>query len=328
VSGCPHSSLRELRRIAFASRGRLVAVVAGMRRLAAVSLFVIGGCTSGEPIEIEVSAPDEALPADLRAGDIVRMADIAVEVPAAGEIVTLVADADDGTHLELTLANRDGLVELLVNAPTVEPIVIAAGASAPCQDGAYNLSGHKWTTEYRWMFAAGTTPTANSRDNVETAIVRAANAIQNSRNDCGLADNVSATQRYLGRTATRPNIPATTTTLSCGTRDNTSSVGFGGLPKAYLGAACTWTDGNGHALEGDVKLSTRHDWFALDVPSSCSGRFGVQPVMAHEFGHVFGLAHVSESNHPNLTMSTAVSSCSNGAYSLGLGDVRALRQLY
>ena len=48
----------------------------------------------------------------------------------------------------------------------------------------------------------------------------------------------------------------------------------------------------------------------------------------HELGHVFGLNHVSESGHPNLTMSTAARDCSNAPLSLGLGDVRALRQLY
>jgi hypothetical protein len=64
------------------------------------------------------------------------------------------------------------------------------------------------------------------------------------------------------------------------------------------------------------------------VPPSCTNRFGVQAVGTHELGRVFGLGHVSESAHPHLTMSTAVTACSNAAVSLGLGDVRALRQLY
>ena len=67
---------------------------------------------------------------------------------------------------------------------------------------------------------------------------------------------------------------------------------------------------------------------ALTVPTGCSNRFGVQAVGVHELGHVFVLNHVSESAHPNLTMSTAARACSNAPLSLGLGDVRALRQLY
>jgi hypothetical protein len=299
-----------------------------MRRTACL-LVLLGACSlDAPPTEVEIAGPADALPADLRAGDIVHMNGVAVEVPALGETVTLAADGDDGSHLELTIAHfADDHVEVLVDAPVLEPDVLEASVGA-CQDGAYHLMGHKWTTEYRWMFAAATTPSANSVANVETALIHAGNAIANSRNDCGLADQVSATQRYLGRTAAKPNISATTTSVSCGSRDNTSSVGFGGLPNAYLGVACTWSDGNHHALEGDVRLSTRHAWFALDVPSGCSNRFGVQAVATHEFGHVFGLNHVSEADHPNLTMSTAAASCSNAPYSLGLGDVRALRQLY
>ena len=64
------------------------------------------------------------------------------------------------------------------------------------------------------------------------------------------------------------------------------------------------------------------------MPSGCSNRYGVEAVATHEFGHVFGLGHVSETNHPTLTMSTAAGACSNAPYSLGLGDVRALRSLY
>jgi hypothetical protein len=277
---------------------------------------------------VEVSA-DEPLPPDLRMGDIVRAGDISVEVPAPGETVQITADGDDGRHVELTISNPlDGVVSLVANDPQIEPIVIASGSPGACQDGAYNLAGHSWTAEYSWKFQAGSTPSANSKDNVETALTHAANAIVNSRNDCGLADHVSATHRYLGRTSAAPNVKARIDTVTCGTRDNTSSVGFGALPSAYLGVACTWSDGHGVALEGDVKLSTRHAWFALGVPGGCSNRYGVQAIATHELGHVFGLAHVSESAHPNLTMSTAAAPCSNAPYTLGLGDVRALRRLY
>lgn len=296
-------------------------------------LGVLGGlaaCTVGDP-PLEVSA-DDPLPAELRAGDIVYKGELAVEVPQAGETVTIMVDSDDGRGFELSITNPlDGLVSIVntTSAPDSEPIVIAAANTNPCDDGAFHLSGHKWTTDYQWRFQAGSTPSANSKDNVETGLIHAANAITTSRNSCGLADQVSATASYLGRSGAAPNIQGTTTTITCGTRDNVNVVGFGNLPIATLGVACSWTDGAGNALEGDVKLSTKHSWYALAVPAGCSGaRYGIQPVATHEFGHVFGLAHVSESNHPNLTMSTATANCTNAALSLGLGDVRALRQLY
>lgn len=282
---------------------------------------------SHEPIEVSA---DDPLPAGLRTGDVVHRGELAVEVPEVGETVTVTVDGDDGTSFALSITqSAGGEVSLVDAAPDDEPLVIAAAAAGPCEDGAFHVAGHVWTTEYQWRFQAGSTPTANSKDNVETGLQRAANAIETSRNDCGLADQVSATARYLGRTASAPNIKSTSTTVTCGARDNANVVGFGNLPPSYLGVACSWADGAGHALEGDVRLSAKHRWFALDVPTGCSGaRYGIQAVATHELGHVFGLAHVSESAHPNLTMSTAAANCTNAPLTLGLGDVRGLRQLY
>jgi len=298
-----------------------------MRTRLILSLGLLGGCLAAdEPDPLEVSA-DEPLPIELAAGDIVRAHDISVVVPERGESVTITVEAEDGTARALTIRHPlDGAIEVISPAP--DPVVIAAGATAVCQDGAYKLAGHKWTSTYKWRFQASSTPDANSTANVETALKNAAYAITSSRNDCGLADQVSATQQYLGRTTIGPNVTATSTTMTCGNRDGTNAVGFGRLPTNYLGVACSWFDGAGTALEGDVRLDRARAWYALAVPEGCTGKVGIQPVATHEFGHVFGLGHVSEASHPNMTMSTANASCTNSAYSLGLGDVRGLRQLY
>jgi hypothetical protein len=64
------------------------------------------------------------------------------------------------------------------------------------------------------------------------------------------------------------------------------------------------------------------------VPSGCSNRFSVESTATHEFGHVFGLAHVAESTHGNLTMSPSMGPCSAAPETLGKGDVLGLRALY
>jgi predicted Zn-dependent protease len=68
--------------------------------------------------------------------------------------------------------------------------------------------------------------------------------------------------------------------------------------------------------------------FYVNKPSSCSNRYSIEAVATHEFGHAFGLAHVSETYHPSLTMSTVIRSCQASESTLGLGDVRGLNALY
>ena len=54
-----------------------------------------------------------------------------------------------------------------------------------------------------------------------------------------------------------------------------------------------------------------------------------QGVQTHEYGHAFGMGHVSEADHGNLTMSTNINGAwSNFEASLGRGDVLGLRSLY
>jgi hypothetical protein len=300
----------------------------GIRAVGGLILLApFAACTIGE--EPRVVSAEEPLPDDVVAGDVVRRGDIELVVPEPGQEVLMIADLEDGTSIELAIRNPlGGAVEIL--EPTVEEpdtLVLAAGALGACDDGAFSLSGHKWTSQYQWKYQSGSTPSANNKDNVEAALKNAAAAITTSRNNCGLADLVSATQSYRGRTSAGPAVHAQNGVVTCGSTDGNNVVGFGSLPAGTLGVACSWTSG-GAAVEGDIKLSTRNKWYALGVPSGCSNSFGVQAIAAHEFGHVFGLGHVSESTHPNLTMSTAARACSNAPLTLGRGDVRGLRQLY
>jgi hypothetical protein len=304
-------------------------------------LVALAGCTADVSV-LEVSA-DEPFPAELREGDIVRAGEISLVVPAPGETVSIAVDRDDGTTFDLAIENpvdapvrivppRRSQGELPELAPgnTALPVAetVVAEAVNPCTDGAYVLQGFHWAVNYRWFFDAGSTPSANSQANVEVGLRTAANAITQQRNSCGFADQVSATNSYGGRTTKTPNIPNSSTTVRCGTRDGSNVVGFGTLPPGYLGLTCSWWDGNNAALEADVKLATRYAWFAEAVPAGCSNKYGIEQVGTHEFGHAFGLAHVSQSAHAELTMSPISSACSNGKLTLGLGDVRGLRAIY
>ena len=277
----------------------------------------------------DVSA-DDPLPADLQAGDTVHRGDIAVVVPDPGQTAAVVADNEDGTVIELVIANDEtGRVQLVEAEAPTEPVAVAAFAVPnQCSDGAYHLEGAKWNQQVVWYFDAGTTPSANSVDNVETGIKTAAAAIVNSRNSCGITDQVSATESYAGRTNAKPNLTSSSTAVTCGNTDGKNVVGFGYLPSGTLGITCLWYGADNVTIEADIRLTTRRSWFAEAVPSGCSNRWGIESVATHEFGHAFGLAHVSQTSHPELTMSTQAMPCTNDKLTLGLGDIRGLRALY
>lgn len=280
-----------------------------------------------DPASVPTASYDVgAIPVSIPEGAAIFRGDVGVMVPAAGVTAGVVLESVDGTSTSLAITRMpDGSIGV---GEGTGPLVVESGTNE-CKDGAYSLEGFRWAKSYAWSFRSSTTPAANGVASVEDALKRAATNITGMHNKCSIADAVSATHAYQGRTTKATNIASTTTTVSCGKPDGTNVVAFGVLPIKYLGITCYWYDGNKHAVEADVKLSTRHAWFATaQVPAGCNNRFGVEATMTHEFGHAFGLGHVSETTHGELTMSTAMPPCTLSPTSLGLGDVKGLKSLY
>ncbi len=211
----------------------------------------------------------------------------------------------------------------------VEQILMPAQAAAhssrnvgialpPCQDGAYRLEGAKQTSTYKWSFKASSTPAGLSKSSVAATLKKSFHNVTGSYNDCGLADQVSATDHYLGKTSRSPN---------CNFRDGHNVVGFGRLPAGVLAVTCYWIRG-GKILEADMRITTRESW-ALSL-SSCHGNMPMlESTITHEAGHVFGLDHVGENKHGRLTMSPYLDGpCELNEATLGKGDVNGLRALY
>jgi hypothetical protein len=88
------------------------------------------------------------------------------------------------------------------------------------------------------------------------------------------------TFRYVGRTAARP--------LEL---DGRNTIGF--LSRAdlegVLGVTSTIIDISGEVLEADMFLNASYDWSVAAAGEE--GRFDVESVALHEFGHVLGLNH-------------------------------------
>ena len=262
----------------------------------------------------------------LQPGDVVSRGLLSVEVPPLGEGAWAQLTTFDGQAQILGVETSEGtgvVIHWLQEA-------FAEGGSdgvpdGACSDGAYGLNGAKWTDQYQWFFKASSTPENVEQDNAETSLRDAASNITQVNNDCDLTDTVWASHWYQGTTSKSPNIGSTS---NCTAPDGDNIVGFGDLGSGDLAISCWWTSG-GRSIEADVKFNkTEHGWYATNKPSDCNQKWSIEAVATHEFGHVFGLDHVSESGHPSLTMSPSIGACQGQEKSLGLGDYSGLEALY
>jgi hypothetical protein len=92
---------------------------------------------------------------------------------------------------------------------------------------------------------------------------------------------------------------------------------------------------NACGLPGDLGTAqryagptSRYGLFFLTEPTACGARWDLEGALSHEFGHVFGLGHVSADGHPGLTMADTLPPCDTVHRGLGLGDYTMLRAHY
>lgn len=204
---------------------------------------------------------------------------------------------------------------------------VSAAASPPaCSDSAYSFigPGSAWASTLGWRFKASSVPSNLNASAVLFVIKKSFRNVVTARNNCGMADHVSATHKYLGTTTRGPNVTASG---SCGRPDGYSVVAFAPLNGAFAGYTCIWWNSADHIYEMDMRLDSPRPW-ALSH-STCRGEWMLEAVVTHEAGHAFGLAHVDEANHGRLTMSPLIDgTCENQEAVLGRGDVLGLNALY
>lgn len=291
------------------------------------TLPLLSACGAESPRSVSAESQEELeqLVHTLRPGDEVRYRELSVVVPQHGEGVHAEAMLTNGQtvefQLETDVAGRVALVwhdDEHVKAAQSGNV----SAMAACNEGAYNLLPWRWSSTYRWYFKADATPSELTIAEAEAAIRDSTTNITTGRNNCGLTDAISASQSYMGRTTTATNI---TNAGGCSSRDGKNVTGFGDLPSGTLAVTCTWYS-SGLAVESDARVNKAdYTWTTSANSSSCSNRFGLEAVMTHERGHTFGLGHVSSNS---LTMRPSFGPCDSSGATLGLGDVRGLRQKY
>ena len=327
----------------------------------AVAAVVAAGLALAAP----ASAFDE-IRTDLQPGDLLRDAGVSVVVPEAGKFVWADATFVDGDETLGVLTQPDGTVlvsglgrertavgalldpsvpitdDTVENAPSVEP---AGGVNSPgeCDDSAYNLKWwtfsdgtrkhFKWKSTLNWHFRANSVPSNVSAANAQDAVHRAILNMTGSHNNCGMADEVGATQSYAGTTTAGTDINADGDACQANS-DGKSVVAFGSIASDALAVNCTdgyWQRGDTYATATDTDTrinKAAYGWYGIE-PTPCSNKYSIEAVMTHEWGHGWGLAHVSEIDHGNLTMSKRLNAaCAESEKSLGRGDVLGMRALY
>lgn len=320
--------------------------------LALFTTFLVSSPVSAEPEKLSSSCPGAESELSLRdltpspsaidcdlLNRAVKFEGNRLRVPPPGFGVGIEKSFADsaGTILSLETA-ADGRVTYSTGGQSPSGSVTAAASPSACSDGAYDDNGVKWDGTYNWYLGDGKRPDGMSTTLVIDRLKDSINNITDSYNDCGFSDLVSATSYYRGGSSRESEISVIGGNSTCESpysQDGFSIVDFGNLDGnagAPTATTCWWyriSSGADTMISVDIRFNTTNFRFT-NVPneSICNGWQDLESVATHEFGHGFGLGHVSEASHGRLTMSTQNASCDDSQRTLGQGDILGLRLLY
>jgi hypothetical protein len=118
---------------------------------------------------------------------------------------------------------------------------------------------------------------------------------------------------------------ATTGTAARPAQDGASTIGWVRLaPKNVLAATWTWVNASNQVVEADVFFNSGQPWATFNgCPTARTGRFDVGNIAVHEFGHVLGLEHYSDSG-AQASMYPSAPADEIRKRTLTLGDIAAL----
>jgi hypothetical protein len=306
------------------------------RALVLVSLWLGAlGCEveDEDAVALEAVGAAARAPDDLQAAPAVEVLEgVSVVVPPPGMRVSIEVVYDDG-QMELVDVATDDDGRVGLHYPDeewglVSPPPVAAVCPNECVDDRMNLKGWHWVGALSWRYRDAGRPVALSKASSINALFDGAAGPPAARDLCGLADNVSATQSYLGETMVAPNINLGGGIITCGVPDVNNVVGWADLPNNILGVTCTWSFNSGVAASTDMLYDNVYGWYTGNTaPLGCFNQFSLRGVATHEFGHAFGLGH-SAGDSCNLTMYPSTWPCSDGQRNLGRGDVLGLEAVY
>lgn len=272
-----------------------------------------------------------------------RFGDVGLSVPSPGVTTSLEALGDEVSRELSVTVTEDG--QLFTTAVVNDTVVSSpdpatrAALEAPlsarkalangCDSYAYNFTGRYVVSRFEFFRGDGATPAGSTGAAFGDAMWRAATNITAGQSPCDSSDGVDVGFNYAGTTTTESDIDSNANCLPQGAAgdDSVNTVDMGPMPTSYKGLMCYSANSTSNVVEADIRLNTSVPWTFTPGDSSCLTyyRYDVEGVLTHEFGHVFGLHHVSERY---ATMYVNAISCDNWQRSLGRGDLNGLRALY
>jgi hypothetical protein len=258
---------------------------------------------------------------------------IGVHVPAVGQGVGNAALAVDGEY-ELTVTNTGDAVTIEYSTPdtatTTGPVAAGNGTVVPdadpaCNETAFNLEGHKWTSTVRWFYNESSVSRAGLNLSATIADIRGGNFnMTTGQNNCGFATGAfSASGAFQGNTSLFANIDSSG---NCTSRfpDGQNTVSWGPFTPASLLALTCFEFSGGTMTEGDTYIGSNKG-VVDSFPASCSNKYDLQSISTHEWGHVYGLAH--ETSGVDEVMYPTKFACELRRH-LGRGDYNAMNTYY
>jgi hypothetical protein len=268
---------------------------------------------------------------------------LALVIPEAGAGVgTEELYPDHALMFEVSVSD-DGTITYLTEeeATTRERLQFQQRAEpAECSQDEYNTADLKEYGTYDWYIGDGSYPASMTAQQFNGKVANSINGITGAYNDCGLRDNVDASDSFRNYTDLESDMHVDHGTTLCGDgstdgRDGSSvwdAANIDGHGDPPLAKTCSWTvptpGRKNDLVEADVRFNITDYDFTINPTERCSQKYDVISIGTHEAGHVFGLAHVDEKEFPTMTMSTDASTCDISQRTLGLGDVKGLESIY